>query len=325
MKQGSRARQKRRHQRFTTGSGVDNPTSGSTPSADLTGAADVVSASTTVRRPDPPSIAETASAREVDATSLAGVAPDPREASLGSASARRQARRHIEDEFFARGEELASFPPSSIDALESDDVLHRRPSARVLERRGRMRRIVASGVSAAAALTLILFARAWVAHSSTPPQSDSSLSVANRVVPSIAMATAPQAAPPPSNADPTPSALPDDPPEEEKAEPAPVETRRQLPVVDVDLPSGSDAATEPLWAAAARGMSDGDFAGADKAFAELGRRRDIATRETARLARAIWWTANGKEAEVRPVLADLAGNAKTEYVKRRAGELLKAN
>jgi hypothetical protein len=320
MKQGSRARQKRRHQRFTTGSGVDNPTSRSTPSADLTGAVDLVADSTTVRRPDPPSTAETTSAREVDATSLASVAPDPREA-----SARRHARPHIEDEFFARGEEIASFPPSSIDALESDDVVHRRPSARVLERRGRMRRIVASGVSGAAALTLILFARAWVAHSSPPRQSDSSLSVVNRVVPSIAMATAPQAAPSPSNADPVPSTLSDDPPEEDKAEPAPAETRRQLPVVDVDLPSGSDAATDQLWAAAARGMSDGDFSRADKAFAELGRHRDIATRETARLARAIWWTANGKEAEVRPVLADLAGTAKTEYVKRRAGEFLKAN
>jgi hypothetical protein len=47
--------------------------------------------------------------------------------------------------------------------------------------------------------------------------------------------------------------------------------------------------------------------------------------ETARLARAVWWIANGKQAEVRPVIADLAANATTPSVQRHARELLLAN
>jgi len=66
-----------------------------------------------------------------------------------------------------------------------------------------------------------------------------------------------------------------------------------------------------------------DFKVADKAFAELGKRSDPATRETARLARSLWWITNGKRAEVQPVIADLAANATTASVRRRARELLK--
>jgi hypothetical protein len=72
-------------------------------------------------------------------------------------------------------------------------------------------------------------------------------------------------------------------------------------------------------------LSARDFRGADNVFAELGRRDDTATREAARLARAAWWIANGKHAEVRPVLADLAAKATTPSVQRQARELLRTN
>ncbi len=66
----------------------------------------------------------------------------------------------------------------------------------------------------------------------------------------------------------------------------------------------------------------GDFKAADEVFAELGRSTDVATRETARLARAVWWMNNGKRAEVKPVVADLAAKATTPSVQKHARELL---
>jgi CheY-like chemotaxis protein len=96
---------------------------------------------------------------------------------------------------------------------------------------------------------------------------------------------------------------------------------QKLPLVDVEVPASPDAATTKLWEAAAKRLSDRDFKGADAVLAELGKKADRATRESARLARAIWWINNGKQTEVRPVIADLANNAATPSVKQRAREL----
>jgi hypothetical protein len=98
---------------------------------------------------------------------------------------------------------------------------------------------------------------------------------------------------------------------------------RRLPVVDIEVPDAPDPATEQAWEWASQGLTANDFKVADKAFAELGKRNDAPTRETARLARALWWINNGKQAEVAPVIADLAANATTPSVRRRARELLK--
>jgi hypothetical protein len=98
---------------------------------------------------------------------------------------------------------------------------------------------------------------------------------------------------------------------------------RRLPVLDLEIPPSPDAATEKAWEWARQGLAANDFKVADKAFAELGKRTDPATRETARLARALWWINNGKQAEVQPVVADLAANAATPSVRRRALELLR--
>jgi DNA-binding response OmpR family regulator len=96
---------------------------------------------------------------------------------------------------------------------------------------------------------------------------------------------------------------------------------RKLPLVDVEIPTAPDAATAQLWEAAAKRLQDRDFKGADVALAELGKKADRPTRESARLARSIWWINNGKQTEVRPVIADLANNATTPSVRERAREL----
>jgi hypothetical protein len=97
---------------------------------------------------------------------------------------------------------------------------------------------------------------------------------------------------------------------------------RRLPLVDVEIPTAPDAATAQLWEAAAKRLNERDFKGADAVLAELGKKTDRATREAARLARAIWWINNGKQTEVRPVIADLANNAGTSAVRQRARELV---
>jgi DNA-binding response OmpR family regulator len=99
------------------------------------------------------------------------------------------------------------------------------------------------------------------------------------------------------------------------------EGARKLPVVDVEIPTAPDPATAQLWQTTAQRLTDRDFKGADATLAELGKRTDRPTREAARLARAIWWINNGKQAEVRPVIVDLASNAQTPAVKQRAKEL----
>jgi DNA-binding response OmpR family regulator len=103
--------------------------------------------------------------------------------------------------------------------------------------------------------------------------------------------------------------------------PAPASDAKRLPLVDVEIPASPDAATTQLWEAAAKRLNDRDFKGADAALAELGKKADRVTRESARLARAIWWINNGRQTEVRPVIADLANNATSVSVRQRAREL----
>jgi hypothetical protein len=98
---------------------------------------------------------------------------------------------------------------------------------------------------------------------------------------------------------------------------------RRLPGADIEIPPAPDAATEQVWDAAVQGLSANDFKAADKAFAELGKKSDPATRETARLARSILWMNNGRGADVQPVLTDLASNATLPLIRRRARELAK--
>ncbi|HKQ71268.1 MAG TPA: hypothetical protein VJT73_18115, partial [Polyangiaceae bacterium] len=98
---------------------------------------------------------------------------------------------------------------------------------------------------------------------------------------------------------------------------------RRLASLDLDVPASPDAATDQAWDAATAGLASNDFKAADKALADLGKRSDLPTRETARLARALLWTSNGKQGEVRPVIADLAANATTSSVRKRARDMLK--
>lgn len=242
---------------------------------------------------------------------------------MESASARPPTREHLEDDFFAQGDGISSFPPSSIDAPEMEEVVRVPISPRVLARRARMRRIVGGIVGGAALLTSVVMAEALIQRPSAPAAAEKSFSLPSRIVPSIAVASteeaseAPAAAPPPAKSDQAgaaETASTDDPP----ASPP----RHRLPVVDVEIPSAPDPATDRVWEAASHSLTARDFSGADKAFAELGRRTDSATRETARLARALWWMAHGRQAEVHAVLVDLAANATTPYVQQHASDLL---
>jgi hypothetical protein len=302
MKQGSRARQKERHRRFASGmvGAVSSMSSG-----DLSGALAMAADSSDESAPDPP---QPVLVPEDPVDPPQKTAPDPNRAS----------RPHIEDDFFARGDEIASFPPSSLDAklIEAEEVVHRPIDPSVLARRARMRRLVAGVVGTAAALTLIAMGRAWLGRSTNSHAADNSFSVQNRVVPSIAIATAQEsvaAAAPPAEEQPPVVQAP------------PPPAARNLPVVNIELPAPPDEATDQVWSKAVESLSAQDFNGADKALAELGRSSDVATRETARLARAVWWMSHGKQAEVRPVLADLAAHASTPHVQDRAHDLLRAN
>lgn len=256
-----------------------------------------------------------------------------------------------EDDFFARGEVNSSFPPAAFDLLapELDELAEVKPlTPAQLERRARLRRIVGGIVGAAAVLTAVVGAKALAAPHAKVTASDGSLNVPHQVVPSIAMTaqdepalakapeavTAPDPGAPPSD---NPAAATESPSDQgegtqpntnsdtETAAAAPAPTARRLPVIDVEIPASSDPAVDKQWESAAKNLASKDFKGADSAFAELGKRTDTATRETARLARAVWWTANGRENEVKPVIADLAANAATPSVRERARGLLRSN
>jgi len=256
-----------------------------------------------------------------------------------------------EDDFFARGEAAhSSLPPAAMDLMAAHE-LDDQPEAVTLtpaqiERRARLRRIVGGVVGAAAVLTAVVGAKALAAPTKVTA-ADGTLNVPHQVVASIAMPPAqqePRAAVPENAATaenvaatepaPTPveqaekiagqegtaapTAQGDD---TATKEPAAAPARR-LPIIDIEIPASTDPTVDQQWASAAKNLSSKDFKGADSAFAELGKRPDPATRETARLARAAWWTANGRRNEVKPVIADLAANATTPSVRQQASDLL---
>jgi hypothetical protein len=266
-----------------------------------------------------------------------------------------------EEDFFARGEAAhSSLPPAAMDLLAQEELDDRPESLPLtpaqIERRARLRRIVGGVVGAAAVLTAVVGAKALAASPAKVKAAEGTLSVPHQVVASIALAPQEQArveAPPAAAPEQAPAAekvaavepaaAPAEPtaPVGEKVagqqegtvdpaakggdtaakEPAGAQARR-LPVIDIEIPASTDPTIDEKWASAAKNLSSQDFKGADTAFAELGKRGDPATRETARLARAAWWTANGRQNEVKPVIADLAANATTPSVRQQARDLL---
>src|SRR4051794_15336276 len=103
MKQGSRARNKQRYQRFSSGGGVP-PSSRS--SGDLSTALAVAADSAVDDATDRPApIGRAPQDLEDPPRSVVSQPPHP-------------PRAHIEDDFFARGDDIASFPPSSVDSPE---------------------------------------------------------------------------------------------------------------------------------------------------------------------------------------------------------------
>jgi hypothetical protein len=86
--------------------------------------------------------------------------------------------------------------------------------------------------------------------------------------------------------------------------------------------SGANPGSVRAWARAAVALREDDFDAADRAFDELGRSSDPATRDAARLARAQLWISRGREAAVRPVLEQLAQSGATPLVRQRAAEFL---
>ncbi|MET0594127.1 MAG: response regulator [Polyangiaceae bacterium] len=230
---------------------------------------------------------------------------------------------HDEHQLFDRWEKEGHAAHEAAEVEEEDvdvDVLSRTPEQEA--RRAWFLRFVAGLVGFLAVIGLFAFFRT---RGETPPP---------RIDPGPSVGPSPTAVNPlplaPTKAVETPAASVK--PPETTAPPAttpapavasaPVaDGAKKLPYVDVEIPLAPDPATAQLWEAAAKRLNERDFKGADAALAELGKKADRATRESARLARAIWWINNGKQTEVRPVIADLASNAATPSVKQRAKEL----
>ncbi len=104
------------------------------------------------------------------------------------------------------------------------------------------------------------------------------------------------------------------------------ETLAQKPVTPTeprptpaDKKAASDASeTARAWAAAADAMRADDYTRAEAAFAELAQAGDAHTRDAARLARAQVWAAQGRVADARIELEDLATNGATAGLRNRA-------
>ena len=88
--------------------------------------------------------------------------------------------------------------------------------------------------------------------------------------------------------------------------------------------SGVPAPPPSPWTVAATAMREGDYAGAEAAFADLASSSDAPTRDAARLARAQVWIAQGKASQARPELASLSTGGATPLVRKRAAEALDA-
>jgi hypothetical protein len=90
-------------------------------------------------------------------------------------------------------------------------------------------------------------------------------------------------------------------------------------------PNPEARATRPpssAWTVAASAMREGDYARAERAFDELAAEPDPYTRDSARLARAQVWLAEGRAALARPELADLAATGATAVIRQQAADAL---
>jgi len=127
--------------------------------------------------------------------------PSASEQLSASEPAKPAAEASHEDDFFARGEENSSFPPSSVDAPEAevdiDETVQRRRRPEVIERRARLRRVVTWIVGAAAVLTALVSVKALLTRS-RPPVADMAMSVPHQVVASIALSATEEPAPAPA-------------------------------------------------------------------------------------------------------------------------------
>jgi DNA-binding response OmpR family regulator len=214
------------------------------------------------------------------------------------------------NQLFARWEkeglEDYSEPPEGDD--DGPDVITRTPEQ--LARRITLIRFVAGFLGFLIVIVAFVIWRSLV-RPSAPVATAASSSGAASPLPALAESGRALAPPRPSGGFvlPAPTA---------EAPPAP----RRLPVIDLEIPASSDPAVDQGWDTAGQAMSAGDFKAADKAIADLAKKSDPVTKETARLARALWWISNGKSSEVQPVIADLASNATSSSVRKRARELL---
>jgi hypothetical protein len=93
------------------------------------------------------------------------------------------------------------------------------------------------------------------------------------------------------------------------------------PVVDAGV-TESHLVPESPWVTAASAMRSGDYVAAERAFDALATAPDARTRDSARLARAQVWFAQGRRAEARRELEDLARNSATAIIRNRAREAL---
>ncbi|HMI82994.1 MAG TPA: response regulator [Polyangiaceae bacterium] len=225
-----------------------------------------------------------------------------------------------EHQLFDRWEKEGLQAQEAASAIEEEDtdILARTPEQEA--RRAWFLRFVALLVGFLAVIGVFAYVRTRGEGSSSARSESgpaSTVATPTAVVPPLPVTTIKPSEPPAK----TPDHAALSPTGSEGPSTAPSEVRK-LPLVDVEIPTAPDAATAQLWEAAAKRLTDRDFKGADAALAELGKKADRPTREYARLARSIWWINNGKQTEVRPVIADLASNASTPYVRQRARELV---
>ena len=99
-----------------------------------------------------------------------------------------------------------------------------------------------------------------------------------------------------------------------------------VPGKNPPLASGESAAATiaapEQWQRAARGLREGDFAGANAALRQLTSQTSGAEREAAQLALAQLLLSHGQSAEAVPLLRALQASARSSSVRRKATELL---
>ncbi len=123
------------------------------------------------------------------------------------------------------------------------------------------------------------------------------------------------------------SSAPSTRPSEEDAVPVdelPVVTQSLAPARHPSPSKNADERSAPrtAWTDAASAMRDGDYDRAERAFDVLANAPDAATRDSARLARAELWLAEGRRLEARHALESLANSAGSVFVRERAAAAL---